>query len=322
MVGVTSPAGVALAQERSAADIAQARELMNEGLDLREKGNAQAAAEKLRAADALLHAPITGLELGRTYLLLGKLVEAREAFLAVERSQVIAAETAKSAAARAECAKLADQVRPKIPSLVIKVTGVPVDTLAVTIDGSAIPSEVLAAPRLVNPGTHSVVATSTTGGHAETSVDLKEGETKDVVLKIAFEGGRSPTQAPAPEAPAPAIPPDTQSTTHWSPLVYAGIGLAGLGVVVGGVTGALAISKASSIKSSCDGNRCPTSVGSDLNSDMTLGNVSTVSFAVAGVGAAVGVVGLLLSHRQPSTTNSATISPWIGPASGGIRGSF
>lgn len=86
----------AYAQARSAADIAQARELFNDGIDRREKGDVAGAIEKLRAAHALAATPITGMELGRTYLAMGRLVEAREVFLGVGRLAVAPQETAKS----------------------------------------------------------------------------------------------------------------------------------------------------------------------------------------------------------------------------------
>ena len=62
--------------EPTAEDLASARELFKEGRALREKGDLPKALEKLRAAHALGQTPITGLELARTYVLVGRLVEA------------------------------------------------------------------------------------------------------------------------------------------------------------------------------------------------------------------------------------------------------
>jgi hypothetical protein len=94
--------GSAFGQQHSAADLAQARQLFNQGLGLRDKGDAVGAIEKLRAANAVAATPITGIELGRTYASAGRLVEAREALLAVGRLPVAPQETARSAAARAD----------------------------------------------------------------------------------------------------------------------------------------------------------------------------------------------------------------------------
>jgi hypothetical protein len=140
---------------------------------------------------------------------LGRLVEARETFLSNARIPERAEETARSKAARKESDELAEQLRSRIPSLTVRITGVPSDTVAVTMDGASVPNEALAAPRLVDPGSHIVSARSTTGGTAETTVDLKEGEARDVELRIVFTGGR--TQPASGAAPAQASSPATSS---------------------------------------------------------------------------------------------------------------
>jgi hypothetical protein len=111
----------AWAQERSASDFAEGRESPNQGLTLRNKGDLPGALEKLKAAHALANTPITGLELGQTHVSLGQLVEAEEVFLSVARIPVRREETARSAAARRESASLAEQARPRIPSLTIRI---------------------------------------------------------------------------------------------------------------------------------------------------------------------------------------------------------
>ena len=251
-----APGRVAFGQ--SASDIAQARELYNQGKDLRNRGDNVGALEKLKAAHAIAGTPLTGLELGRTLALLGRLVEAQEAFLSVARIPVRPEETAQSAAARRDSERLAGEMRTRIPSLTINVSGVPVDTVAVTVDGAAVPTQALAAPRFVDPGAHVVSARSTTGGTAETRVDLKEGESRTVELTIVFKGA------------APAPPPGASPSTLWSPpapiatpshssggmstlrvlgLVSGGVGVVGIGL--GSVFGVMAGSASSSQQSAC-----------------------------------------------------------------------
>jgi hypothetical protein len=222
------------AQQGSAGDIAQARELLNEGLELRRQGDTAGALSKLRAAHALARTPITGIELARAYLAVGKLVDARETYLSVARIAERSEETGRSKAARTESAQSGEQLRARIPSLMVKITGVPPDTVAVTIDGAAVPSEALAAPRLVDPGSHTVSARSTTGGTAETTVDLKEGETREVELRIAFAGG-IPTQVSPPSAggEAPAAPGSTSAPARSRVLEWSLIG-GGAAIAIGG----------------------------------------------------------------------------------------
>jgi hypothetical protein len=326
------PARPAFAQAQySAGDVAQARELFNQAMSQRDRGDAPGALEKFRAAHALAETPITGLELGRTYITLGKLVEARETLLSVGRIATQSAETGRSSAARKESADLAERLRPRIPSLTVRIAGVAADSVAVTIDGAAVPTEALIAPRLVNPGAHKVVATSTSGGSAETTVDLKEGETRDVELKLVLTSGTTPAVVVPPPTPAtpaaeqPALTPETHAASGgWNPLVYAGFGTAVAGVAVGSVTGLLSLSKASSVKSACDGTLCPRSIDSDLQSGRTLGTVSTIAFVVGGAGLAAGVVGLLITpHKEsPPAATTSSVTPWIGPGSAGLAGRF
>jgi hypothetical protein len=200
----------ALAQDPSSMDIAQARELFNQGLALREKGDKAGAVEKLRGANALAHTPLTGLELARAYIAVGKLVEAREACLSVARMPVQAAETVRSRNARADSAKLADELHARIPNVSVKITGVAADSVAVTIDGAVVATEALDAPRWVDPGIHDIVARSTSGGVAEAKVALTEGESREVELKIVFT---TPTPAVVPSpAPATVVPPPAAAT--------------------------------------------------------------------------------------------------------------
>src|SRR3954462_3241663 len=71
--------------QRSAADIETARQLYNQGVDMRDKGDLRGALEKLKAAHALGNTPITGVELCKTHAALAQPVEAREVCLGVGR---------------------------------------------------------------------------------------------------------------------------------------------------------------------------------------------------------------------------------------------
>jgi hypothetical protein len=94
-------------------------------------------------------------------------------------------------------------------------------------------------------------------------------------------------------------------------------------VVVGGIAGALSIADESSVSSACKGLVCPTTVDGDLRSARTLGDVSTVAFAAAGVGAVVGVVGLFVLRRPSAPPRAGfSVAPWIGLMGAGVDGSF
>jgi hypothetical protein len=104
--------------------------------------------------------------------------------------------------------------------------------------------------------------------------------------------------------------------------VYTGFGLAAAGVAVGAVTGFIAMGKASSVNDACrQGTTCPRTIDDDLQTGRTMGNVSTIAFAAAGVGAVVGVVALLVGHKKESAPPAAAwVAPWVAPGVAGVSG--
>jgi hypothetical protein len=324
---LSSPAA---AQQRSDADIAQARALFNQGLDLREKGDVAGALEKLRTAHSLGATPITGLELGRTCVAVGRLIEAREVFLGIGRLRVTPRETARAAAARTTAAQLAEQLKGRIPKLLIKIAGVPLESVTVTIDGTSVPVDALTAPRPVDPGKHEIVATPTQGSSEHASVELKEGEQRDVEIHLKPADTAASAAPQPPPIAAKTIDAETATsagapTTNKNLFVYGGFGLAAAGVAVGTVTGLMAKSKKSSLDDQCrDTLTCPrnATVDDDLSSGRALGNVSTIAFAVAGAGAATGVIALIIGRKANTSPQAASawVAPWAGPTGAGVSG--
>ncbi len=213
-----------------------------------------------------------------------------------------------------------------------------VEGATVAVDGEVVGTTPLAVPVVLDPGPHTLVVQKDGYERLERPIDVTAG-TK-TALAVTLVAQTPATGAPAPAAAAPAsteAPAPEQargasageaSGRRWGPLVYSGFGLAAAGVVVGGVTGALAFGKAAAVGDKCHGTDCPTSVDGDLHAGLTLATVSTVSFVAAGVGAAVGVAGLLLAPRRENTPSAngagagASVTPWIGLGSAGVRGSF
>ncbi|WP_437928993.1 hypothetical protein WMF37_06880 [Sorangium sp. So ce291] len=306
LAALPSPAGA-----QSASDNETARQLLIDGLDLRDASQLDAALEKLNAAHALVHTPVTGLELGRTYFLMGRLVEASDMLREVVRLPEDR-ETPRTRAARAEAEQLIDEIAPQIPSLRLKISAPPGSAPQVTVDGESIPAAALAVPRKVNPGSHVVVGK--VAGHPERRVEVTVEKGNHVEVPLAL--GPAP-QSPRPPAPSPAAGPRPGP----GPLALVGFGVAGAGLAVGGITGAITLSRASSLKEDCANNHCPPERFDDLDGARLLGTVSTVSFLLAGVGAAAGVAGLFLSKPEPARTG-LVVSPALAPGGLGLRGTF
>ena len=314
----------------SAADLESARALFKQGKDLRATGNpadVRAALDKFTAAYTYAATPLTALELGRTQAALGQLVEARETLLSVARLKVQSDETDKSAAARSEAADLAEQLRPRIPGVSVKVqSAAPEGKTTLTVDGSAVTIVAGTATRKLNPGEHVLVAKAGAGPDAQKTVTLKEGEMQEVLLAPSYvEGPATPpvVNTPVPRGAEPPLQKGGGGTGRT--LVVIGAVAGGVGVAVGSVTGVLALSKASSVKDACpDKSRCTSaSAQSDYKTGRTMGTLSTVSFIVAGAGAATLLAGLLIPGSSPKTGGSGVrIEPQVGLLWAGVNGAF
>jgi hypothetical protein len=293
------PSSEAMAQAPSApsaGDLAQARVLLNQGLDLRNRGDSVGALEKLKTANTLARTPIIGLELGRTYEALGQLVEARETLLGVARIPLRAEETQRSKAARASSDQMAEQIRPRIPTLTVKVTGAPESAVSVSIDGVVVPSEALEA-RPVDPGHHVISAKPESGGSsADASIDLKEGETREVDLKVTAAAPLA-TEAAVPLSTAPvAAPPESGTTAssqgHSHVLPWALIG----GGVVVGAAGAVLMG----VESGKAGDANSAHDRSSYDSAKTAWTIGLVGAIVGGAAVATGGVVFIVQGRKTS----------------------
>jgi hypothetical protein len=304
-----------LAHAQSAADLETARALFGEARAARDGGDNKTALAKFRAAFTAAPTPIIAVELGKTYVQEGQLIEAREAFLSVSRIKVAADESQYSAQARSDAQTLAEELRPKIPSLVINVPeGKAAPT--VSVDGTPIAAELLGQPRKVNPGQHSVEAVYPDGARTNKTVAIVEGATEQITLD-------APAPAPPPVVVKAPIAPPPQTDVS-KPLMFGGFGLAGAGLILGTITGIVTLGKKSDLDALCQGTRCPLSSQADVlaiqSSAQNWATVSTVSFIAAGVGASVGVVGLLL--RPKGAEPSPGVALGIGLGSATLEGRF
>jgi hypothetical protein len=257
--------------------------------------------------------PTTAVALGKAQIEAKKLVEARDTLLSVARIPEAQREPRQFVQAREEAKQLAREIEPRIPQLQIELRGADKDAdVGIRVDDIELKPAALSAPLSLNPGSHSVVATV---GDREkrTEVTLIEGQKESLVLDLSGLGAERPPVVPPTE-------PESLADSTTSPLVYIGFGVAGAGVLVGSITGIMALSKKSSVDDDCVDDRCPPSTHDDIDSGRTLGDVSTIAFIVGGAGAAVGVYGLF-SGGAPEA-EKAGAQPFVGLGSAGVRGRF
>lgn len=321
--------GAAHAQ-RTAQDIASARQLYNDGIELRDKGDMKGALEKFKAAHALGNTPLTGIELCRAHAAVGQPVEAREVCLGVGRIAPLAEESQRSKDARSDAARLAEAEKSKIGAIRIKISGVPAGwEPTVVVDGATVPAAALNEPRAVNPGVHSVSAKVGNGPETRATLETREGEMKDLELGVQPPPeGDKPEPVTPPGTPAPPPPPAKKNT-----FATVSFAIAGVSAVVGTITGLAAMSSESDLDKECRNKVCGRDQWDALSSARTLGNVSTVFFVVAGVAGITGLVSTIASGSSksgglpPRTAKTAPaskieVTPVIGLGGAGLNGTF
>jgi hypothetical protein len=300
-----APAAAQEPKEPSAADRESARALMEQGRGEFEQGQYEAALGHFQAADDIMHVTSTGLWVGKSLVELHRLIEARDKLLAVGRIPESADVSDALKEARAEAATLQSELAERIPEIRFVVKGLAAGVEVVIKVGD---EEVRAdVPRKVDPGEHAVRATAE--GYQPVEVKVAIAERQSLPVELAFERDDS-SQPISGEEPDP---------TGYYVALGVSFGFAGVGAIVGGITGGLSLAAASDAKEGCfTETECPTENEDDADRSLLLAHISTVSFIVAGVGAAAGVITLIIG---PPTSDTA-IEPAIGPGWAGVRGRF
>lgn len=253
---------------------------------------------------------ITGLAVAEALRELGRLIEARDKALAVTRIAERDQEPEPFTQARRQARELSVALAPLIPSIRVEVltraTDEPIDDATVRLDGESMEAAELQLPRKLNPGQHTVAATAVGYDTAVKTIELGEGEHHFVSL--ALRGG---------DRAGPL------TIAELSPLVWIGFGTTVAGAIVGSATGSAALAKSAALESDCIEQQCPAGKQGTIDSMNRLSHVSTVSFALAGAGAALGTVGVVLSLASSSPeSGQARLSLGIGAGFVGVAGQF
>lgn len=213
-----------------------------------------------------------------------------------------------------EATARATALEPRLARLTIVLAPSAPKDAVVERDGVVLGAPSMGVALPLDPGAHTILVRVQGREDATTQLTLGEGEAK----RVELEAGAP--LAGALHATSPVREP--ASTSALSPLVFVGFGVAAAGLAAGSVTGLMALGAGSDAKTSCPDLRCrDASALDDIETGRTLGMVSTISFIVAGAGAAVGVYGLLWA--KPSATKpSPSVGVSIAPTSVALRGSF
>lgn len=220
----------------SAEDVANAKALVKEGRELREKGKYKEALVKFEAAWAYVQTPLTGRDLAQEYERDGRLVEARNVWGEVAKMSPKPGDTKEHADARALAAKKVDELDQRIPTVILKVSAP--SEAKVTLDGKDVPAATLGTSRRTNPGPHTLSA-SAGGAPVSTTFTLKEGE-KDRVVTLTVEAvsaapvAAATTSTPAATPEGPPAPAKYDGPPAGKPVDVPGEASSSSGLVTGG----------------------------------------------------------------------------------------
>lgn len=296
-----APAALAEPQPLDAATEAKRTALFEEGRKLHLAGKHAEAVVKLREVVSIRRSPQALRALGLAEQDAGKVLSARTHF---EEALKLATESGP-ASEIAPAKKAIEEVQPLVPHIRVTLPSEAVDA-NLQIDGAAL---VLKGGSVeVDPGAHTLTATASGMRPFSQTVEVAASgvATIDVTL----------------------VPDPTATIRRPIGIAIAGVGAAGL--VVGAVTGALAIGAHDELSQTCVGGTCADTDASKIDAYHALGLTSTVSFVAGGVLAIGGAVLFFTAPRTAGATAPSTrakapgvrVTPLVGVGSLGVRGVF
>lgn len=315
------------AEEPSEADRATARALAREGYDALQKKDYERAEDRFRRADALVHAPTIVVDHARALTGLGRFVEACERYSLVIREGVPANAPWPWKQAVNDATRELAQIEPRRAWLKVTVKGA--TRPQVLVDTDEVPGASLGVPRATDPGQRRVRVSANGFRPSEQLVELDEGEKREVVVELEalpIEDVTLEEDQPEPEPQSAPLVVKPDRT-----LAYIGFGVGGAGIIVGSVTGVLALSLHSDLSKRCGKDReCEATSdaqANNFNSDNsrfnTLGTISGVAYGIGVAAAAAGAV-LYFTEKDEPVSGDAGVSvvPYVGPGEIGAVGKF
>ena len=147
-------------------------------------------------------------------------------------------------------------------------------------------------PLALAPGAHELMVAAPGMEPYRAQVVARYGE-MNRILRVTLARQAPPAAAASSVTPPVASPPSEAgaSDTGMSFLVPVGFSLAGVGLVLGTVMGVVASERHAELELQCKTQGC---TQEDIDSGTTLAHVSTAGFVALGVGAALGVTGLVI----------------------------
>lgn len=323
-------ASIALAQD--AQDVAAARALGQKGTLAAQGGKCEEAVDLLSRARALMPVPTVLTPLGECQIKLGHLVDGTESLQASVRTELDANAPRAFVKAQARAKDLLQATLPRLAHLVVEVKAPKGVSFKVTDNGNPVSDVLVGVDRPVDPGKHAIEVLATGFLPGRVTVQVAEGQKESAPIELSPDPRARPADAHdevATHAPEPGLAPTAPSPepTQGNGQLVAGAvttAVGGVGLVLGGVFGGLALSKRSSLDKVCTNRQCPATSQSDIDAMKTFANTSTGLLVVGGLAAVTGTIVLVtVPARAPKRAKQGlTMDPFIGLGSLGVTGTF
>ncbi len=323
-----------------ASQIALATQLFDDAEKLMRAEQASEACPKYAESQRLDPQLGTLLHLGACYARVGKTASAWASF---KDAADLAAR--KHDEREATARQYLVDLEPRLSRLSIEVAMDAPASIEVKRDGEPYGRAAWGSPMPIDPGPHVITASCSGFKDWQTTIDVPAGASTArvsvprleplVVQPVptlaspnpippnAYAATPAPSAGTAQVSPAPTPQPAvdrTGSDSSEQTLGWVFLGIGGVGLAVGAISGALVLSERSTLDNSgaCVGRVCANSQHDTLNTFKTARTVSSVGFIVGGLATVSGVTLLLTAPKSQSTA----ISAWVGPVSAGLRGRF
>lgn len=227
LASLTLVANNGSAQLDSARSAAAARSIFREGVACAERAEWPCAIEHFERAYGLRPSAVISYNLGMALLQVGRLVEGTEMLGRVARDEGASPEL------RSDADRASESARPRIGQITIRVQG-PLEGVSLTLDGHALPTELLGAASPADPGPHLLIALRDGLEVARSETQLEDGERGELSLEVP--------PLPLAHAPPPPLSFEPSPTpTDDTPWIILGIGggvlLVGGAIALGVVLG-------------------------------------------------------------------------------------
>jgi hypothetical protein len=312
--------------------VAGARAAATEGNKAYAEKRYKDALDLFQRAESLMHAPTHVLMTARSQVQLGQLVAGRESYRSLTHETLAPKAPQAFRDAQESAKKELEALEPRVPTIDVKLSDPSAEGVVVTMDGAELASALVGIARPVDPGDHKISARGTVVAADEKSVHVDEGAHLEVVLTLHAAPKLGGDDTPPPPHGAPAAPPPAEPDRTLAYVGYAGLGVGGAGLIVGGVFMGLGFAKhgeANDAYTACGETACVAGSSAqkavdDLDSDaQTKATVGIISLAAGG---AIAVTGLILVLVAPSgdavEPSQAALMPYVGPGEIGLRGTF